>query len=64
MAAGYRDVELLFYHYHALPPMLEHHLPEDFRAAAWRWKIRATGAGISWRRRSCWPGGAADGQSS
>jgi len=31
-AAGYRDVELLFYHYHALPPMLEHHLPADFRA--------------------------------
>jgi 2-polyprenyl-3-methyl-5-hydroxy-6-metoxy-1,4-benzoquinol methylase len=30
--AGYRDVELLFYHYHALPPMLEHHLPEAFRA--------------------------------
>jgi len=31
-ATGYRDVELLFYHYHALPPMLEHHLPEVFRA--------------------------------
>jgi SAM-dependent methyltransferase len=30
--AGYRDIELLFYHYHALPPMLERHLPEQFRA--------------------------------
>jgi 2-polyprenyl-3-methyl-5-hydroxy-6-metoxy-1,4-benzoquinol methylase len=31
-AAGLGDVRLLFYHYHALPPMLERHMPEVFRA--------------------------------
>ena len=30
-AAGFRDVRVLFYHYHALPPMLEAHAPEWFR---------------------------------
>lgn len=29
--AGFRDVKLHFYHYHALPPMLERHAPEWFR---------------------------------
>ncbi len=29
--AGFREVELLFYHYHCLPPMLEAALPELFR---------------------------------
>ena len=28
---GFRDVRLHFYHYHALPPMLERHAPEWFR---------------------------------
>ena len=30
-AAGFRDVETLFYHYHCLPPMFERDLPELFR---------------------------------
>jgi 2-polyprenyl-3-methyl-5-hydroxy-6-metoxy-1,4-benzoquinol methylase len=30
-AAGFRDVRLLFYHYHCLPPMFEHAAPELFR---------------------------------
>jgi len=30
-AAGFRDVEVLFYHYHCLPPMFERGLPELFR---------------------------------
>jgi hypothetical protein len=30
-AAGFRDVRLHFYHYHALPPMLEAQAPEWFR---------------------------------
>jgi 2-polyprenyl-3-methyl-5-hydroxy-6-metoxy-1,4-benzoquinol methylase len=30
-AAGFRDVEVLFYHYHCLPPMFERELPELFR---------------------------------
>ena len=30
-SAGFRDVRLLFYHYHCLPPMLEKELPELFR---------------------------------
>lgn len=30
-AAGFRDVRLHFYHYHALPPMLEAHAPDWFR---------------------------------
>ncbi len=29
--AGFRDVRLLFYHYHALPPMLAQYVPELFR---------------------------------
>jgi 2-polyprenyl-3-methyl-5-hydroxy-6-metoxy-1,4-benzoquinol methylase len=29
--AGFRDVEVLFYHYHCLPPMFERDLPELFR---------------------------------
>jgi 2-polyprenyl-3-methyl-5-hydroxy-6-metoxy-1,4-benzoquinol methylase len=33
-AAGFADVGLLFYHYHALPPMLEGALPKTFRAAS------------------------------
>jgi SAM-dependent methyltransferase len=28
---GFRDVRLLFYHYHCLPPMFESHMPELFR---------------------------------
>lgn len=32
--AGLRDVEVLFYHYHALPPMLESALPAMFRKAS------------------------------
>ncbi len=31
-AAGFRDVHLLFYHYHCLPPMFESAMPEFFRA--------------------------------
>ena len=30
-AVGFCNVRLLFYHYHALPPMLERHLPDVFR---------------------------------
>jgi hypothetical protein len=30
-AAGFRDVRLHFYHYHALPPMLESYVPSWFR---------------------------------
>src|SRR5262245_32542411 len=30
-AAGFQDVRLHFYHYHALPPMLEAHAPDWFR---------------------------------
>jgi hypothetical protein len=29
--AGFRNVEVLFYHYHCLPPMFERVMPEDFR---------------------------------
>ncbi len=29
--AGFEDVQLLFYHYHCLPPMLESQMPEFFR---------------------------------
>lgn len=29
--AGFSDVEVLFYHYHCLPPMFESAMPEDFR---------------------------------
>lgn len=28
---GMKDVEVLFYHYHALPPMLANHLPQTFK---------------------------------
>lgn len=31
-AAGFKDVRLLFYHYHCLPPMFEPDMPEFFRA--------------------------------
>jgi 2-polyprenyl-3-methyl-5-hydroxy-6-metoxy-1,4-benzoquinol methylase len=31
-AAGLVDVEILFYHYHCLPPLAERHLPKTFRA--------------------------------
>jgi 2-polyprenyl-3-methyl-5-hydroxy-6-metoxy-1,4-benzoquinol methylase len=30
-SAGFRDVRVLFYHYHALPPMLSAMVPETFR---------------------------------
>jgi 2-polyprenyl-3-methyl-5-hydroxy-6-metoxy-1,4-benzoquinol methylase len=30
-AAGFRDVDVLFYHYHCLPPMFERDMPELFR---------------------------------
>lgn len=30
-SSGFADVQVLFYHYHALPPMLESHAPEWFR---------------------------------
>lgn len=33
-AAGLADVEVLFYHYHCLPPMLEAAVPQLFRAAS------------------------------
>lgn len=33
-AAGFQEVELLFYHYHCLPPMFESRLPELFRRAS------------------------------
>ncbi|MGI9538873.1 MAG: class I SAM-dependent methyltransferase [Miltoncostaeaceae bacterium] len=32
--AGLRDVRILYFHYHALPPMVEHHVPELARRAA------------------------------
>lgn len=32
LAAGLTDVEILFYHYHCLPPMAEQHMPRTFRA--------------------------------
>jgi 2-polyprenyl-3-methyl-5-hydroxy-6-metoxy-1,4-benzoquinol methylase len=32
MAAGFSDANVFFYHYHALPPMLERHMPDTFRA--------------------------------
>lgn len=31
-AAGFRDVRVLFYHFHCLPPLLEQALPRTFRA--------------------------------
>ncbi len=34
MQAGLREVEILFYHYHALPPMLERAAPAIFRRAS------------------------------
>jgi hypothetical protein len=34
VAAGFADVRVLFYHYHALPPMLEGALPKLFRNAS------------------------------
>lgn len=34
LSAGLCDVEVLFYHYHALPPMLESSLPRLFRQAS------------------------------
>jgi len=30
-AAGFRDVQVLFYHFHCLPPMFEQAMPESFR---------------------------------
>jgi hypothetical protein len=33
-AAGFRDVRVLFYHYHCLPPMLGAQVPELFRRAS------------------------------
>ncbi len=30
-AIGMKNVQVLFYHFHALPPMVAHHLPETFR---------------------------------
>jgi hypothetical protein len=35
-AAGFKDVELLFYHYHCLPPMFEELIPDTFRLESLR----------------------------
>jgi SAM-dependent methyltransferase len=58
-AAGFRDVRLHFYHYHALPPMLENHVPEWFRKrsleledpADWRGHFMASAFIVSGIRR-------------
>lgn len=56
--AGLRDVELLFYHYHCLPPMAEPLLPELFREASvamedprdWRGHFMASAFVVAGRR--------------
>ncbi|MCX8045016.1 MAG: class I SAM-dependent methyltransferase [Desulfobacterota bacterium] len=32
LSAGFRDIRVLFYHYHCLPPMFESRIPEFFRS--------------------------------
>ena len=57
-AAGLQDVELLFYHYHCLPPMAEALVPELFRAASvamedprdWRGHFMASAFIVAGRR--------------
>lgn len=57
-AAGLREVELLFYHYHCLPPMAEALVPELFRAASvamedprdWRGHFMASAFIVAGRR--------------
>jgi SAM-dependent methyltransferase len=57
-AAGFADVRVLFYHYHALPPMLEGALPKLFRAASvamedpsdWRGHFMASAFIVTGRR--------------
>jgi SAM-dependent methyltransferase len=57
-AAGLADVEVLFYHYHCLPPMLEAAVPQLFRAASvamedpkdWRGHFMASAFIVAGRR--------------
>lgn len=57
-AAGYRNVRLLFYHFHALPPLLEPAAPERFRRASlamedpedWRGLVMASAFLLAGRR--------------
>jgi SAM-dependent methyltransferase len=57
-AVGFRDVRLLFYHYHALPPMFEKDLPRFFRRGSvgmenpkdWRGYFMASGFIVEGRR--------------
>jgi 2-polyprenyl-3-methyl-5-hydroxy-6-metoxy-1,4-benzoquinol methylase len=57
--AGFRDVRLLFYHYHALPPMLAADVPELFRreslamedAEDWRGHFMASAFLVAGRRQ-------------
>jgi 2-polyprenyl-3-methyl-5-hydroxy-6-metoxy-1,4-benzoquinol methylase len=55
---GFKDVRLFFYHFHALPPMCQRHLPELFRAESiamenpedWRGHFMASAFLLSARR--------------
>ena len=57
-AAGLSDVEVLFYHYHAVPPMLERHVPDLARRASlamedprdWRGHVMASAFILAGRR--------------
>lgn len=57
--AGFRDVRLLFYHYHALPPMLAQDVPELFRRESlamevpedWRGHFMASAFLVAGRRQ-------------
>jgi SAM-dependent methyltransferase len=57
-AAGFSNIEVLFYHYHALPPMFEAQMPEVFRRASlalenprdWRGYFMASAFLLSGRR--------------
>ncbi len=59
MGAGFRDVELLFYHFHALPPMLQKHMPDAFLANSlalenprdWRGHFMASAFILAGKRR-------------
>jgi hypothetical protein len=59
-AAGLEEVEVLFYHYHCLPPMLENAVPRLFRTASlamedpkdWRGHFMASAFIVVGRRRA------------
>jgi hypothetical protein len=58
-AAGFDDVQLLFYHYHCLPPMLEAAVPQLFRRQSvamedpkdWRGHFMASAFILAGRRK-------------